>query len=379
MNLPGRWVGLASSATLGVLFVTAIVVQAVAIAQSWGARYWLFGGCAAAVVCLLALVRHRHRTGTAVAGLAIAAVAVGVAHIAHLPAEPGPALALGLAVLVGSAIRALPPAPAAVVAGTALAVVAGSHLAGRPSAAGISAATVIGGVAWLAAVAVGLGLRLLDQRARATAAQVRQAERQELARELHDLVAHHITAMLVQAQAAQIVARRSPEKAAESLSGIEDAGAEALTAMRRIVGLLRDTDDAAPVAPGPEQLTALVARFNRHGPTVRLYPPDGRVPGPPEVTSTIYRIVQEALTNVSRHAPHAHGVTVTLDQDPPGHLTVEITDDAPPARLRHRGGYGLIGMRERVEVLGGTLTAGPRPAGGWCVRATLPSPAGERR
>jgi signal transduction histidine kinase len=101
---------------------------------------------------------------------------------------------------------------------------------------------------------------------------------------------------------------------------------------------------------------------------------------PAEVTSTVYRIVQEALTNVARHAPHAHGVTVTVDQNPSG-VTIEVVDDAPPGPVRaaHRGGYGLIGMRERIETLGGTLHAGPRPDAGWSVLATLPINDGRSR
>jgi signal transduction histidine kinase len=94
----------------------------------------------------------------------------------------------------------------------------------------------------------------------------------------------------------------------------------------------------------------------------------------------VYRVVQEALTNVLRHAPKARSVTVTVGQDAQG-VTVEVTDDASaaPARHHHRGGYGLIGMRERVETLGGSLRAGPRPGAGWSVRATLPVPARESR
>jgi signal transduction histidine kinase len=227
--------------------------------------------------------------------------------------------------------------------------------------------------AWLGAVAVGLALRLLDDRARATAEQVRRDERLELARELHDVVAHHITGMLIQTQAAHIVARKNPGQVAESLTGLEAAGTEALRAMRRVVGLLRDTEDASPTSAEPEQLAALVARFSRQGPPAHLRTSDNNAALPPEVTSTVYRIVREALTNIARHAPRAHGVTVTVDQSSTG-VTVEVTDDAPQASARaaQRGGYGLIGMRERVETLGGTLRAGPRPDAGWSVLATLP-------
>jgi signal transduction histidine kinase len=313
-------------------------------------------------------------------GLAVAVLAILTARLFHLPAEPGPALALGLSVLIGSAVRILPPVQAGAVVGGGFAVVAGSGLAVLSASSGGTTVVVLNGLAWLAAVVVGVSLRLLDSRARATAQQVRRAERLELARELHDVVAHHITGMLIQAQAAQVVARKNPGEVMESLADIEVAGSEALVAMRRVVGLLRDTEDAAPVLPRSEEVSTLVERFNRQGrPTVNLHMPDGDTVWPPEVTSTVYGIVQEALTNVLRHAQHARSVTVSVDQEPHG-VIVEVVDDAPQAAIRghHRGGYGLVGMRERVEILGGTLHAGRGPAAGWSVRATLPIPARQR-
>ncbi|MEU1686963.1 sensor histidine kinase [Micromonospora sp. NPDC005707] len=376
MRIWDRLAGAAADLGFAVAFLVAFAVEAVAVAQSWGAGYWLFGGLAALVVGGFALLRRWHRGGLAAAGLVAAAVTVLVARLAHLPAEPGPALALALAVLVGAAVRTLPPVPAGAVGAAGLALVVGSQLAARPSPSGISSVAALTGLAWLAAVAVGLSLRLVDARNQATAERVRQDERLELARELHDVVAHHVTGIVVQAQAAQLVAGRHPEKLPATLAGIELAGSEALAAMRRVVGLLRDTADAAPASPGPEQLGALVERFDRHGPPVRLRLAEPPAQWPPEVTTTVYRIVQEALTNVSRHAPHARSVTVTVDRDADG-IVVEVVDDAPPAPARkgHRGGYGLIGMRERVQTLGGTLRAGPRAAGGWSVLATLPLPS----
>jgi signal transduction histidine kinase len=112
---------------------------------------------------------------------------------------------------------------------------------------------------------------------------------------------------------------------------------------------------------------------------VHLRVSDGEFGWPPEVTSTVYRVVQESLTNIARHAPHARSVTITIAQDQQA-VTVEIVDDAPVAPVRyHRGGYGLVGMRERVQALGGTLHAGPREEAGWSIRAILPVPAVEAR
>ena len=380
MSVRDRLFGSAATAGLAVVFLAAIGFEAVAITQTWGARYWLVGGAAAGVVCVLALARRRLRAWAAGAGLGIAGLAIAAARVFHLPTEPGPAMALALAVLVGSAVRALPAVLAGALATGGLAVVGGAYLAARPDSSGASGVVAMNSAAWLGAVAVGLGLRLLDDRAAAAAENVRRDERLELARELHDVVAHHITGMLIQAQATHIVARRNPGQVTESLTEIEAAGAEALRAMRRVVGLLRDTDDAPPASAGPEQLDVLVERFNRQGPPVRLLGSDESAAWPPEVTSTVYRIVREALTNVARHASHAHGVTVTVEQHASG-VTVEVVDDAPPgpARASHRGGYGLIGMRERVETLGGTLHTGPRPGAGWSIRATLPIHDGRRQ
>ncbi|NJP91912.1 sensor histidine kinase [Nonomuraea sp. FMUSA5-5] len=338
------------------------------VADSWGGGYWIFGCAAGAVVCALALVRRRARLPAAVAGLAVAAVAILVARLHDLPAEPGPGTALGLSVLVGSAFRTLPLPQAAGVGAGGLAVALASQLSGSPHASVL----VLNVGAWLAALTGGLGPRLLAHRRAAAEERVRQSERLELARELHDVVAHHVTCVVLQAQAARLVARKDPDRVAGSLADIEAAGSDALAATRRVVGLLRERGRAAF---GPaERLGELVARFS--GPAVTLRLPDGEPAWPSEVAGTVYRVVQESLTNVSRHAPEAEAVVVSVTQEEQ-ELVVEVTDDAPPphrARGRLGGGYGLVGMRERVEALGGRLAAGPRPEGGWTVHATLPLP-----
>ncbi|MFC4564874.1 sensor histidine kinase [Nocardiopsis mangrovi] len=357
---------------LGAVFAAALAFQASQIAASWGGGYWRFDAAAGAVVCAIALARRYDRAWTAAAGLSVAAAAAAVSRIADQPAEPSPAMSLALSVLVGSAVRTLPPRPACAVAAGGLAVPAGSLAAALASSAG-TAVPLLGVAGWLAAVAAGLGPRLLAARRRAMTEEVRRAERLDLARELHDVVAHHIAGIVLMAQAAPIAARTDPGSAAGAFAGIEAAGTDALAATRRVVGLLRDGDDAAPATPGPESLGELVARFERHGPAVELRLPEGEPGWAPEVTSTVHRIVRESLTNIVRHAPHARAVTVDVGQGTDA-VAVEVADDAPSAAARHphRGGYGLVGMRERVESLGGTLHAGPRPGGGWSVRATLP-------
>jgi signal transduction histidine kinase len=372
-----RLVGLTVDAGLGVVFAALLVVTAVAIGSSWGGGYWLFDAAAGLVVCAIALMRRRHRAGAAATGLGVAAVAIAVSWAAELPQEPGPAIALALAVLVGSAVRALPARSAVAVAAAGLAVVAGTWCAESLSSSGISGVTTLNSAGWLGALVVGLSARLLHARRRAAVERVRREERLELARELHDVAAHHLTGIVVQAQAAQLASRNhSDDRMGRSMADIEAAGSGALGAIRRVLGLLRDGDDPLTATPGFEQLSELVTGFEGGGgrPAVRLRVPDDEPAWPSEFGSTIYRVVQESLTNVARHAPTARSVTVDIAQDHQA-VTVEVTDDAPTAPTRyHRVGYGLVGMRERVEALGGTLRAGPCGDAGWSVWATLPLP-----
>ncbi|WP_371679023.1 sensor histidine kinase [Streptomyces sp. NBC_01276] len=209
---------------------------------------------------------------------------------------------------------------------------------------------------------------------------VRTAERLELARELHDLVAHHVTGIVVEARAARFT-KVTAEHAAEIFGRIETAGGEALGSMRRLVTILRQEDAAAapagttPVA-GLADLRRLVERFSATGPPVVLSIEEGLDDRLPDlVAATAHRIVLEALTNVSKHAATATAVRIGLRTVPSG-LEVRVADDGGrPARLSDKargGGYGLAGMAERAEALGGSLTAGPAPEGGWLVIAVLP-------
>ncbi len=211
---------------------------------------------------------------------------------------------------------------------------------------------------------------------------VRTAERLELARELHDLVAHHVTGIVVEARAARFT-QVSAARAAEIFGRIETAGDEALGSMRRLVKILRENDDGEAAAGGATRPVAglddirdLTERFARTGPPAVLYIEEGldtRLPG--HVAATAHRIVLEALTNIGKHAATATAVRIGLRTVPTG-LEVRIADDGGhPATLSENargGGYGLAGMAERVEALGGSLTAGPTPEGGWLVTAILP-------
>jgi signal transduction histidine kinase len=371
--------GLAANVGLAVVFAAALAVEGRIVADQRAG--WFFDVAAGALVCLAALLRGRSRTWAAVAGLGISAAAEAAAWHWHLSGQPGGAMVLALLVLIGSAVRTLPARTAAAIAAGGVVVAVGTlerYLVfignGTPTS---FAATRIMGVGWVAALGAGLWLRALDSGREAGIESVRRGERLELARELHDTAAHQITGIVLQAQAARIAARGQAAALDQSLAAIESAGAEALSSMRRVIGLLRDDDDGGGLKPGPERLSDLVERFAATGPAVRLRLPDGPADPdwPPEVSTTVCRVVQEALTNVTRHAAGAGEVTVALAHDRRA-ITVEVTDDAPPGapRFPQSGGYGLVGMRERVEALGGTLSAGPGPGAGWSVVATLPAP-----
>ncbi|MEU9231834.1 sensor histidine kinase [Streptomyces subrutilus] len=211
---------------------------------------------------------------------------------------------------------------------------------------------------------------------------VRTAERLELARELHDLVAHHVTGIVVEARAARFT-KVSAERAAETFGRIETAGDQALGSMRRLVKILRENDEG-PAAPGAatspvaglDDLRDLTERFARTGPPVALYIEEGLASRlPAHVAATAHRIVLEALTNIGKHAATATAVRIGLRTVPTG-LEVRVADDgghpAPLSENARGGGYGLAGMAERAEALGGSLTAGPTPEGGWLVTARLP-------
>jgi signal transduction histidine kinase len=146
--------------------------------------------------------------------------------------------------------------------------------------------------------------------------------------------------------------------------------------MRRAVGLLRAADDGAPLSVEPESLADLVRRFERQGPPVRLTVTAAGGDWSPEIRTTVHRIVQEALTNVLRHASGAGSVTVSVEDDGE-RIRVEVVDDGDPitgAGPTRRQGYGLVGMAERVELSGGSFSAGPVDGGsGWSIRAVLPS------
>ena len=207
------------------------------------------------------------------------------------------------------------------------------------------------------------------------------AERQRIARELHDVVAHSVSVMVVQAGAARTLLTKQPPRAAEALLAVESSGRDALAELRRLLGLLTDAaaaDAESSLAPQPGlgQLDRLVERMGQAG-----LPVDVRIAGTPRplpagLDLAAYRIVQEALTNALKHAAGAACEILVVFDDRELRLEVLDTGGARVASHGSGAGRGLLGMRERVAAYGGTLEASRRPGGGFAVRARLPLPAG---
>ncbi|MFJ1644228.1 sensor histidine kinase [Streptomyces sp. NPDC088258] len=223
------------------------------------------------------------------------------------------------------------------------------------------------------ALSVGLGMRLLMADRRRQAAALRLEQRTAFARDLHDFVAHHVTGIVVQAQGAQVMAGRRPELVPPALQRIEQAGSEALTSMRHMVGMLRDADGEVALTPlaGIAEVRSLVEEFSAVGGARARLDLEGSFDDlPVEVTTTAHRVVMEALTNVRKHAHGCTEVRVRLERSG-NRVTVRVGDDGQPRHVAH-GGFGLTGLAERVGLIGGSVRAGPVTGGGWAVEATLP-------
>jgi signal transduction histidine kinase len=234
-------------------------------------------------------------------------------------------------------------------------------------------AEVLGGFAVLAAAAAGgAAFRYRAESWRRALDQVRSQERVGLARELHDTVAHHVSAIAVQAQAGRTLGGQRPEAALEALSVIEGEASRTLAEMRAMVRVLRDGAPAeyAP-QPGVADLVSLARRDPVPAVDVELA---GDLAGLPlQVDAAVYRLAQEALTNALRHARNTSRVEIRV-AEAAGRLRLRVTDDGQIDRARPAShGFGLLGMTERVQLLGGTLRAGPAPEGGWAVDAELPT------
>ncbi len=201
-------------------------------------------------------------------------------------------------------------------------------------------------------------------------------EREQLARELHDTVAHHVSAIVVQAQAGRFLANgASLQGASDALEVIEEEASRTLTEMRSMVGALRDTEAALELAPqgGVGDIAAMATEAGAHGtPRVDIELSGDVYDLAPSLDAALYRLAQESLTNVIRHAHGATRVRLSVQADPRT-VRFSATDDGPAVSRGTDGlGYGLVGMSERVALLGGTFEAGPGPSLGWRVVAALP-------
>ncbi|MEU8314936.1 sensor histidine kinase [Micromonospora sp. NPDC048169] len=314
----------------------------------------------------------RRRYPVAVGAVALAAVAAYGALL-H---RPGPIML----VFVVALYTVVDEGHLAVAVGLGLASVVSFAVADSYTRTGVggNGATLLH-AGWLVAVIVGVTRNrrayLAEVQARVLAAEQRKEEearhrateeRLRIARELHDLLGHHLSLISVQASAA--LHRPDPERSAEALAVIKQTSRETLRELRAALGVLRQegTTPSDP-APGLDRLGELVTAAGRCGLAVRTEV-TGTGPLPPEVDLSAYRIVQEALTNVSRHAGATTAVVrVVPDGD---EVVVEVADDgAGPAGPP---GTGILGMDERARALGGSLTTGPGPDGGFLVRARLP-------
>lgn len=230
---------------------------------------------------------------------------------------------------------------------------------------------IVGFLVLLFPAVVGVAVRTLVVSQERSLEQVRLREREQLARDLHDSVAHHVSAVVLRAQAGRYLARTDPDAAGEALAVIEDEASRALAEMRAIVGVLRKGEGAglAPM-PGVADIERLARAFD--GPPRIEVDLEGDLQGlAPSVDAAIYRIAQESITNATRHARDATRITVrVVGDDEAVRLTIE--DDGAGGPGSGHAGFGLAGMNERAAMLGGTLEAGPGPERGWTVAAVVP-------
>ncbi|ADB53266.1 sensor histidine kinase [Conexibacter woesei] len=367
-------------------FVFAVVVSA-AVADVGAGERSLDGLAYAlmAVGAALLLLRRRWPLGVLAATVAVDAVYISRVY----PGGPGPCVSALVALITVAAWR--PTRTALLAGGAALAAELFAVLA--IAGEGVTSEAVVRQFVW---ITVGLlaGAMLRAQRAsvEAIGARAREAERTRaeearrqlgeerlrIARELHDVLAHSLAMIHVQASTGAHVVARRPEQAEQVLSAIKQASGEALADLRTTVGVLRadaadgDRGEHEPTGPQPSlaRVEELIDGARRAGAEVSIDVSGERrrLPAPVDVAG--YRIVQEALTNVVRHAA-ASSVRVALAYEPDG-VALTIDDDGRGAATANGDGHGLSGMRERAALLGGSVEAGPRPGGGFRVRARLP-------
>ena len=305
-----------------------------------------------------------------------AGLAVGAVTVTHsLLPLPEPVLPWA-SLLTVVAISAYGTRRAALTTAGLIAVLVPAALLLDPAPAGVEA-FVASGVVYALAWLLGDTARRRRERAVLLEQQAVEAERARMAREMHDVVAHHVSLIIVQAEAGPALLERSPAAAVRAFDAIGDAGRQALDELREVLGTLRGWPAGAGREPvqGVAALPDLLAGVRRAGVTVEQVVTGPVVSLPAPGDRAVFRIVQEALTNVVKHAGEP-AVTVTLHYTGDA-VSVAVRDHGAsrptvPARAAHSTGNGLVGMRERVTSLGGRFSAGPAPGGGWLVTAVLP-------
>jgi signal transduction histidine kinase len=366
-------------AEVAVLLV-AMVVDAVQVSGGDGPRGVLgplltmvvpYAGTAAAILAVLRrrFPRRIELLAGAVMGLSLLGTAAA-AFVERVPAQPPLTEVLAVLLLAAAGCRRLPPARAAALAVAACVTVVLAPIVRYGLDYPAALFPVAAALAWGAALALGLILRDADARHRRELERIRTEDRLQLARDLHDLVAHHVTGIVVRTRAAQALAANPAapvQDPAEVYDQIEHAAAEALTATRGLVGVLRSDEPL----PSPSLVLGDVVRAAAgEEVAVHVGADVEALPLPPRVSVALHRVLLEALTNSRRHA-RATGVRVTA-RSGEGDLVLEIDNDGVPDGVAAQGGHGVIGMTERMAELGGELAAGPHRNGGWRVTARLP-------
>ncbi len=296
--------------------------------------------------------------------------AMAVAIAAGIGIEAvSPNLPLGLATIPLSALAAMRPPRVSRWGLLAMLLLAPWRAFGSGGALDVTFAILAPPLAWT------FGELVRTSRVR-RAGEARRAvaeERERIARELHDVLAHNVSVIVVQAAAAGDVFDTRPEQAREALRAIEASGRVALAELRRLLAAVRPDDGADDLAhpqPGLDQLETLATSMRAVGLAVDLRREGTQVALPAGVDLSAYRIVQEALTNTLRHAGASHAdVTVRYSSEA---VSLEVVDNGTTAPRGNGAGHGIVGMRERAALLGGTVEAGPAPWGGFRVQAHLP-------
>lgn len=342
----------------GIRPLNAVLLGAVALALAWRRRAPL----AAVAVQSTAVSVQALLPGTAPIGLLLAGpVLIGLYSVAAHSGRRGAGLGLGLVAAATAVHDLTDPVWRADLESASwwwlvllLGWLVGRWVGSRRAAAGLERRA-----------------RVLEEERRLAETAV-QEERARIARELHDVVAHSVSVVAVQAGAAQAVLDSDPDRAREPLGAIETSARDALAEMRRLLGVLRTAEEEPSLTPRPglADLPAVAARVTAAGLPVELVVHGEPAPLPAGVDLAALRIVQEALTNSLRHA-HASRVRVSVTHRP-ADVELTVADDGGGGPTGRAGGHGIVGMRERVALYGGELSVGPGEGGGYVVHAVLP-------